>query len=138
MAHYLRPPWLLRRLANPVVARFGLATTLAVRGRRSGEWRTVPVNVLEHGGQRYLLAPRGETEWVRNLRAAGTGELRRRGEVEAFRAEEVPADERGPLMESYGERWGRQVRAQFEALPDPADHPVFRIEAVGGPEAPAA
>jgi len=51
--------------------RFGGAPGLAVRGRTSGRWRTVPVNVLELEGQRYLVAPRGETQWARNLRATG-------------------------------------------------------------------
>ena len=42
---------------------------LAVRGRKSGEWRTVPVNLLKYNGERYLVAPRGHTQWVRNMRA---------------------------------------------------------------------
>jgi deazaflavin-dependent oxidoreductase (nitroreductase family) len=126
---YLRPGFFIRRIANPLVRLFGAATTLAVRGRRSGEWHTVPVNVLELDGDRYLVAPRGETQWVRNLRAAGGGELRRRGRVEPFRAEEVvDAEERARIVGAYLDRWGRQVKAQFEKLPDPADHPVFRIE----------
>jgi deazaflavin-dependent oxidoreductase (nitroreductase family) len=125
---YLRPGWLLRRVANPLIARLGMAPVLAVRGRKTGRWHTVPVNVLEYGGQRYLVAPRGETDWVRNLRAAGGGELRWRGRVERFRAVEVPDAEKPPLIEAYLQRWGAQVRAQFAALPDPADHPVFRLE----------
>jgi deazaflavin-dependent oxidoreductase (nitroreductase family) len=125
---YLPPGWLVRRVGNPLVMRLGFAPTLAVRGRRSGRWQTVPVNVLEFEGQRYLVAPRGNTEWVRNLRAAGGGELRRRGKPEPFRAAEVPAPERPPLIQAYLDRWGKQVREQFAALPDPADHPVFRIE----------
>jgi len=105
----------------------GRTTTLAVPGRKTGEWRTVPVNVLEHEGERYLVAPRGETEWARNLRAVGRGELRRRGRVEAFTAVEVPVDERPALISAYRARWDKEVRAMFKALPDPADHPVFRL-----------
>jgi len=125
---YLRPGPILSRLLNPLLMRLGLVPTLAVRGRRSGRWRTVPVNVLELDGARYLIAPRGETEWVRNLRAAGAGELRRRRRAEAFRAVEVPDEAKPRLIAAYRERWGYQVNAQFRALPDPADHPVFRIE----------
>lgn len=49
---YLKPGWLVSRLVNPLLMRIGIIPTLAVRGRTSGEWRTVPVNVLELGGQR--------------------------------------------------------------------------------------
>jgi deazaflavin-dependent oxidoreductase (nitroreductase family) len=124
---YLTPGRLMSRVVNPLLMRLGLKPTLAVRGRRSGEWRTVPVNVLELGGARYLVAIRGETEWVRNLRAAGTGELRWKDRVESFRAEEVPAEERGPIIAAYRERWEREVAKLFEQLPDAADHPVFRL-----------
>jgi deazaflavin-dependent oxidoreductase (nitroreductase family) len=108
---------------------FGAATTLAVRARRSGEWKTAPVQVLDVDGNRYLLAVRGEAEWVRNMRAAGGGELWRRGKAEPFRATEVvDRDERARIVSAYLDRWGRTVKAQFDKLPDPADHPVFRIE----------
>jgi deazaflavin-dependent oxidoreductase (nitroreductase family) len=125
---YLRPGRFLSRILNPLLVRLGLVPTLAVRGRRSGRWRTVPVNVLELDGARYLIAPRGETDWVRNLRAAGGGELRRGSRSEAFRAVEVPDEEKPPLIGAYLERWGYQVKGQFDALPDPSDHPVFRVE----------
>jgi deazaflavin-dependent oxidoreductase (nitroreductase family) len=125
---YLEPGFVLSRLVNPVLMKFGLCTTLAVRGRRSGEWRTVPVNVLEFDGERYLVAPRGDTHWARNLRAAGGGELRTRKGAEPFKAVEVPDAEKPPLIEAYLARWGTQVKSQFKALPDPADHPVFRLE----------
>jgi hypothetical protein len=92
--------------------------------------------VLSHEGNRYLVAPRGETQWARNLRVAGEGELRRGRRVETFRAVEVPAAERAPIVEAYLERFGGQpgVRALFAELPDPADHPAFRLE----PSAPSA
>ena len=63
---------------------------LAVRGRKSGEWRTTPVNPLTIDGQRYLISPRGNTQWVRNMRAAGGGELRIGRRVEKFTATELP------------------------------------------------
>jgi deazaflavin-dependent oxidoreductase (nitroreductase family) len=126
---YVKPSG-LTKFFNQVLGRLGLKPTLAVRGRRSGQWRTVSVNVLKVDGTRYLLAPRGETEWVRNLRASGEGELRHRGRVERFRAAEVPVGERAALMQAYLERWRSEVRREFEALPDPADHPTFRLEMV--------
>jgi len=126
---YLRPSFFIRRIANPLARLFGAATTLALRRRRTGEWQTIPVNVLELDGGRYLVAVRGETEWVRNMRAAGGGELRHRSKSEPFRAEEIrEPDARARIIGAYLERWGRQVKTQFEKLPNPADHPVFRLE----------
>jgi deazaflavin-dependent oxidoreductase (nitroreductase family) len=126
---YLKPGWLISRVANPLLMRLRVVPTLHVRGRNTGQWRSVPVNVLELDGERYLVSPRGETHWVRNLRAAGGGEIeygRRR--TQPFTAVEVPDEEKPRVIGAYLDRWGNQVRSQFEALPDPADHPVFRIE----------
>jgi deazaflavin-dependent oxidoreductase (nitroreductase family) len=125
---YLKPGCLISRVANPLLMRFGVVPTLRVRGRKTGRWRSVPVNVLELDGERYLVAPRGETDWVRNLRAAGGGQLQYDRRTEPFTAVEVPDEEKPRVITAYLARWGRQVRSQFEALPDPADHPIFRIE----------
>ena len=126
---YIRPGFFFRRVINPLLQMLGLKPTLAVKGRKSGKWRTVPVNVLELDGRRYLVAVRGETEWVRNLRAAGTGEIRRGANVERFTATEIPVAERPPIIDAYRALWEREVSWQFKRLPDPADHPVFRISA---------
>ena len=83
MPYYKQPGWFTNNVFNRVVAvmtRLGLSVygsrILAVRGRKSGEWRTTPVNLLEYRGQRYLVAPRGVTQWVRNVRAGSQAELR--------------------------------------------------------------
>jgi deazaflavin-dependent oxidoreductase (nitroreductase family) len=125
---YLKPGFVLSRVVNPLLMTFRLVPTLAVRGRTSGEWRTVPVNVLELDGARYLVAPRGDTQWVQNVRAAGSGELRIKGRTEAFVATEVSDAEKQPIVDAYLARWGSQVKSQFEQLPDLSDHPVFRIQ----------
>lgn len=129
--HYLRPPWPARVIGNRMAKIFArsVLSTLAVRGRKTGRWRKVPVAVLDHGGQRYLIAPRGQTDWSRNLRAAGSGRLARKGRIEEFDAVEVPVTERPPLIEVYLESFGRfpTVADTFRQLPDPADHPTFRI-----------
>ncbi|MCX9193548.1 nitroreductase family deazaflavin-dependent oxidoreductase [Carbonactinospora thermoautotrophica] len=127
MARYIAPGRLVRAVVNPLVMRFGAATTLVVRARVTGKTQAVPVNVLDYEGGRYLVAVRGETQWVRNLRAAGECELRRRGQVYRYVAEEVPVEDREPVIAAYRERWDSQVRRFFQALPDPADHPVFRL-----------
>ena len=125
--HYLRPNWVINRIIHPLLIRAGLKPTLAVRGRTSGRWRTVPVNILEYEGQAYLVAPRGSTEWSRNLRAAGEGELRQGRSVRRFRAVEVPDADKPPLIEAYRRRWSGEAGRFFAELPDPADHPVFRL-----------
>jgi len=70
----------------------------------------------------------GETHWVRNLRAASEGELRRGRTHEPFQAVEVYGDEHDRVVTAYREHTGWRAREFFTALPDPADHPVFRVE----------
>ena len=110
---------------------------LAVRGRKSGEWRTTPVNPLTFDGERYLVAPRGNTQWVRNMRVAGGGELRRGRKVEAFTATELPLEDRPRVLRAYLKKWKFEVGMFFQGVgPDAPedkllaiapDHPVFRI-----------
>jgi hypothetical protein len=132
---YLRPGS-IERVLNTLFVRLGFATHI---GRARALERRVADGAherLDLDADRYLMAPRGETDWVRNIRVAGGGELRRRGKRERFRAHELPLEQRQPVIDAYLGRWGRLVRKQFAALPDAADHPVFRIEPE--PEQPAA
>jgi deazaflavin-dependent oxidoreductase (nitroreductase family) len=79
---------------------------LHVRGRTSGAWRTTPVNLLTHEGRRYLVSPRGQTQLVRNLRAAGGGELHLGRRVERFAATELADEAKPPVLRAYLDRWG--------------------------------
>ena len=141
---YVAPDLLTRRVLNPVVAaatRLGLplagSRVLAVRGRSSGQWRTTPVNPLTIDGVRYLVAPRGDTQWVRNLRAAGAGELRWGRRSQAFTAVEVSEADKPPLLREYLRRWAWEVGMFFDGVDaDASDaqllavgpkHPVFRV-----------
>ncbi len=147
-AEFHHPPgWFTRHVFNPLVAlftRLGLSLAgsrvLRVRGRKSGAWRETPVNVVTLDGARYLVAPRGETQWVRNLRVVGEGELQAGRRREAFRAVEVgEGPEKIRVLRSYLRRWAWEVSAFFggggadagdEELADEAPrHPVFRIDA---------
>lgn len=119
---YLGPTGLdpiMNRIAN-WIPRLGLSVAgsrlLAVRGRKSGEWRTTMVNLLTVDGGRYLVAPRGHTQWVRNLRVAGTGELRLGRKSETFTATEVPDADKLPLLRAYLDRWGWEVGRFFEGI----------------------
>ena len=89
---------------------------LYVRGRTSGQWRSNPVNVLTHDGRRYLVAPRGHTQWVRNLRAAGGGELRVGRKVEQFTATELADDQKPEILRAYLKRWKLEVGVFFDGV----------------------
>ncbi len=115
----------------------GGANTLTVAGRKTGEPRSVPVNPLDHDGARYLVAPRGNTEWVRNLRAAGEGELRLGSKRETIKATEVLDNtEKPPVIKAYLQKWASATKGSFGADENATDqeladiapnHPVFRI-----------
>jgi deazaflavin-dependent oxidoreductase (nitroreductase family) len=130
---YLKPPWGQRHIANRLVPLFqrSMISKLSVPGRKSGRWHTTPVAVLEHDGERYLISYRGASDWARNLEASHRGRLSQHGRVEEITVEDVPVEERGALLGVYAERFGRMPTAApvLAALPDPADHPTFRIVA---------
>ncbi len=146
-AHYREPGWFTRHIFNRLVAgltRLGVSVwgsrVLRVRGRKTGEVRTTPVNLLTHDGKRYLVAPRGETQWVRNIRAAdGEGELVLGRKVEPFRGVELSGDQKPDLLRAYLKRWKAESGVFFDGVSaDSADaevariapqHPVFRVEA---------
>lgn len=145
-AHVVRPDWVTRRLLNPAVAflaRHGVtvagARVLAVRGRKSGEWRRTPVNPLPLAGERYLVAPRGHVQWTHNMRAAGGGELHKGRHVEHFRATEVADEDKPVILRAYLKKWSWEVGAFFEGLDAKSTdaqllaaahkYPVFRITA---------
>jgi deazaflavin-dependent oxidoreductase (nitroreductase family) len=143
-ARFQEPGWFTKNVFNPLVAgmaRMGVSIAgsqvLEVQGRKSGEWRQTPVNPLEFEGARYLVSPRGNSQWVRNMRARGGGRLVRGRKVEEFTATEVPEDERPPLLRAYLGKWKWEVGAFFGGVgPDSSDeelrriapdHPAFRI-----------
>jgi len=123
-----RAPWFVQHILNPIFLRTGAMPILAVRGRRTGKLIRTPINVLEMGAARYVTSPRGETGWSRNLRASGECWLRLNGRDAHCRATEVPVNDRAPIIAAYLQKWGNQTRAQFEKLPDPVDHPTFKLE----------
>jgi deazaflavin-dependent oxidoreductase (nitroreductase family) len=126
---------LLNRSFNNLVAWLGRrgislygSRVLAVRGRTSGQWRTTPVNPLSFGGHRYLVAPRGHTQWVRNLRAAGGGELRLGRRVERFTATELADADKPPVLRSYLKHWKFEVGVFFDGVgPDATDEQLLAI-----------
>ncbi|ONH24971.1 nitroreductase/quinone reductase family protein [Pseudofrankia asymbiotica] len=129
--HYLKPPWFARVVGNRMAARFrpDVVWQLSVDGWQSGRRQRTPVAVLDHDGDRYLISARGQTDWSLNLSAAGRGQLDHGGRTEDIEVADVPVPARPPLIDAYLANYGRMptVGASFRALPDPADHPTFRI-----------
>jgi deazaflavin-dependent oxidoreductase (nitroreductase family) len=143
-ADYQRPGWVTNHVMNPIVAgltRLGISVwgsrVLEVPGRRSGRPRRTPVNLLSLGGERYLVAPRGQTQWVRNLRAGGRGRLLRGSTAEDFAAVELTDAAKPTVLRAYLRRWAFEVGAFFDGVSADssdeelrriaADHPVFRV-----------
>jgi deazaflavin-dependent oxidoreductase (nitroreductase family) len=142
--HYQQPGWFTTHVFNQAVAgltRLGVSVwgsrVLEVRGRTSGEPRRTPVNLLTFEGTRYLVAPRGETQWVRNLRVAGDGALLVGRRRQQFTAEELQDGDKPEILRAYLKRWKAEVGVFFDGVsatsPDSEldriapRHPVFRI-----------
>lgn len=141
--HYLQAGPIAVRL-NRVIGRlarhgFSLAGTaeMSVRGRTSGQTQRIPVNPHTYENAQYLVSARGHSQWVRNMRAAGGGELRVGRKVRVFTAVELPDGEKLPILRTYLEKWGWEVNQYFkgvtakssdaEIMEAACDHPVFRI-----------
>jgi deazaflavin-dependent oxidoreductase (nitroreductase family) len=142
--NFQRPGWFTKNVFNRFVAaltRAGVsvygARVLEVQGRTSGEWRQTPVNLLRIDGADYLVAPRGHTQWVKNLRASGEGRLRVGRRSQSFTAVELTDAEKPPLLRAYLKKWKFEVGMFFAGVgPDSTneellgvapDHPVFRL-----------
>ncbi|WP_280392315.1 nitroreductase/quinone reductase family protein [Nocardia brasiliensis] len=128
---------IMNRIAN-WLPRLGISVMgsrlLAVRGRKSGEWRTTMVNLLvREDGVRFLVAPRGHTQWVRNLRVAGGGELRLGRRVEEFTATEMADADKVPLLRLYLQKWGWEVGKFFEGVTKDATDDELAAIAPGFP-----
>jgi deazaflavin-dependent oxidoreductase (nitroreductase family) len=142
--HYKKPGWFTRNVFNRAVAlatRLGVSVwgsrVLQVRGRTTGQLRETPVNLLTYDGQTYLVAPRGNTQWVRNLRVAGEGSLRLGRRTQHFQAQELPDETKLDILRAYLRRWKMEVGVFFdgvdakstdqELLRISPNHPVFLI-----------
>ncbi len=118
----------------------GHMRVLEVRGRRSGRRYATPVDPIEVDGCTYLVAPRGQTQWVRNARAAGAVVLRRGASARTYPVTELGTDERAPLLKAYLNAYQTEVRRYFpigadadlESFNEIAEmYPVFRLEESG-------
>jgi len=143
-ARYVQVDWFTAHLVNPLMKQlttWGISVygsrILAVRGRASGQVRTTIVNPLDYAGAKYLVAPRGTTQWVRNLRASQTAELRLGRRRQAVHATEIADADKVDILRAYLRRWRWEVGQFFQGVgPDASDaelariapgHPVFRL-----------
>lgn len=122
---------LIRRVAGPIWLRIGFVAVLTVPGRRTGAPVQVTLFPVAVAGTWYLLSQYGVTGWVRNLRAAGRGELRRKGRTETFAAIEVDGDERDRVIAAFHAKTPKPFSRDFDQRPSAADHPTFRMEPIG-------
>jgi hypothetical protein len=122
---YLKPPWFTAKVFNKAAMAFGIggSATLTVTKRGSKQPQQIPVVVPSVEGVRYLVSTRGESEWVRNVRADPNVKL---GDV-GFVATEVPVEQRAPIIAVYRPLAGKVVDGYWKQLPDDADHPVFAL-----------
>jgi deazaflavin-dependent oxidoreductase (nitroreductase family) len=143
--HYRKPDVFTKHVFNPLVAlltRMGIGVygsrVLEVRGRKSGEWRSTPVNLLTVDGSEYLVAPRGHTQWVRNIRVAGGGRLRLGRRLQDIQVSELPDEAKPPLLRAYLKKWAWETGMFFDGVNAKSsdedllriapDHPIFRLE----------
>jgi deazaflavin-dependent oxidoreductase (nitroreductase family) len=124
---YLRPPFILAKIINPLIITFNLVPVLTVKGRKSGKWIKVPVTPLEYKEETYLVAPRGETQWARNLRKNDKGQLTIKGKTKSFQATEISGNVQKEVVTEYQKKVPA-VKSQFDTLPDPKDHPTFKLQ----------
>jgi deazaflavin-dependent oxidoreductase (nitroreductase family) len=128
---------IVARLTKMGISVYG-SRVLYVKGRKSGEWRSTPVNPLPVDGTRYLVSPRGNTQWVRNMRVVGGGELRIGRKAEPFTVSEVSDDDKPEILRAYLKRWKFEVGVFFDGVDAKAPeeklrevaprYPVFRID----------
>jgi deazaflavin-dependent oxidoreductase (nitroreductase family) len=126
---YLKPPWITRAVFNKIAMATGMSNTekLTVTRRRSKQPQEVPVITVDVGGAKYLVSTRGESEWVKNVRADPNVTI---GST-AYVAREIPEQDRQAVLTAYREKAGRAVDGYFKRLPREADHPVFVVTPKG-------
>jgi deazaflavin-dependent oxidoreductase (nitroreductase family) len=141
---YQKPDFATKHILNPLLElgmKLGMSfrgsNILSVNGRKTGKTYTTPVNPLTFDGKRYLVAPRGETGWVKNIRASGEGELRLGGKREQIRVVEIGGEQKVPVLRAYLKLWKSETSKFFGGITDESpdeelrrlapDHPMFEI-----------
>jgi hypothetical protein len=129
---YLKPPWFTVKVFNKIAMATGVSgtETLTVTARTSGQQQNIPVITVGVDGIRYLVSTRGESQWVKNVRANPVVTLETKVGAARFTAVELPVADRPPILAAYRAKAGKTVDGYFAKLPETADHPVFRLDPV--------
>jgi deazaflavin-dependent oxidoreductase (nitroreductase family) len=126
---YLKPPWFVAKVFNKIAMATGLSNseTLTVTKRGSKEPQKIPVITVDVGGTKYLVSTRGESQWVKNVRANPNVTVTSKSGTSGYLARETPERDRQPILTAYREKAGRAVEGYFRQLPRETDHPVFSL-----------
>lgn len=126
---YLKPPAIETKLFNKLAMHSTLwdVHTLEVARRNAVDPQRVPVVPLEFDGSFFVVSVRGESDWVKNVRAAGIVRVGQKGNFETYAATEVPVDERSGIVKAYRKKAGREVNGYWKRLPKDSDHPTFKL-----------
>jgi deazaflavin-dependent oxidoreductase (nitroreductase family) len=130
---YLKPPWFTVKIFNRIAMATGVSDseTLTVTKRGSKEPQKVPVITVDVDNTKYLVSTRGESQWVKNVRANPNVKISTKSGTTDYLAEEVPEQDRQAILAAYREKAGKMVDGYFRRLPLEADHPVFALTKTG-------
>ena len=130
---YLKPPWFTAKIFNPIAMATGLADTetLTVTKRGSKEPQKIPVLTVDVDGTKYLVSTRGESQWVKNIRANPDITISNKSGTAGYVAREIPEGDRQRILTAYQDKAGKTVEGYFRKLPQEADHPVFELTKTG-------
>jgi len=126
---YLKPPARVTKIFNRLAMHSTLwdVHTLEVARRNAVNPQRVPVIPLEHEGSLFVVSTRGESDWVKNVRAAGKVRLGQKGQFETYATTEVPAEGRADILKAYRKKAGREVNGYWKKLPGALEHPTFKL-----------
>jgi deazaflavin-dependent oxidoreductase (nitroreductase family) len=126
---YLKPPARVTKIFDRLAMRSTLwdVHTLEVARRNAVDPQRVPVIPLEYDDSLFVVSSRGESDWVKNVRAAGKVRLGQKGKFESYDATEVPAEERLGILAAYHQKAGREANGYWKRLPGAHDHPTFKL-----------
>ena len=126
---YLKPSAIETKIFNKLAMHSTLwdVHTLEVARRNAVDPQRVPVVPVEYDGSLFVVSARGESDGVKNVRAARIVRVGQKGHFQTYAATEVPAVERSGIVAAYRKKTGRDVKVFWKKLPADSDHPTFKL-----------